>query len=417
MKDSDIIVYENIQGSKIYINYDGDKFTIKARNLNTDPINNIDLALQKYYNKAFNYFENLDEKVKSLIPTNWWFCFQYFYDEKPSNIKYDRIPKNSMILTSIIKDSKHIFNYEEMLEYSGLLDIDIQPIMFNGILSDKQINLINYFLKTSPTDLEYIFGEDNFANFFYKILSPNNNNSILMNDGEFHDNVEKMIIKINNSDEISLALLNPLYRKSLNDKTEHADVYSILLLEFLEFLQTVEIDDINLSSKNSDELYIEIISKLYNTYCNHRIDKILNFKFIIPPFFYEDKFKINIDLIKNEHTKSLINRNDKLEYLFKILLSSLRTTKKKPIGVFTERSIELYNEMVKSIQRLIDRRLKIEREDILNKDELLDFDKFYQIKYPKDADGMVYPDLYKEIGQDIDSGQNKKKKNIIKKSK
>jgi hypothetical protein len=356
----------------------------------------------------------MDDKVKELLPKDYWFCFQYFYDEQPANIRYDKIPENSMILTSIVKNKKHYFIPEEMNEYSELMNVQSQPIMFRGVLTDKQIELITYFLETSPNDLEYIFGEDNFAQFFYKILSPNQENSILMNDGGFHDNIEKMIIKIDGSDEISLAILNPLYRKSDADKTEHADVYSILLLEFLEFLQTVEIGDISLVNKNGDELYLELISKLFNSYCNHRMDKITNFEFEIPPFFFEDKFKINTDLIKNEHTRGLIKKNDKLEYLFKIILSSFRTIKKKPIGVFTERSLELFNSMVRDIQRLIDKHLKIEREEALNKEELLDFGKFYNIKYPKDANDMVYPDLYKEIGQDIDPG-GKKKKGIYKK--
>ena len=44
------------------------------------------------------------------------------------------------------------------------------PIMFQGVLSERMIEAIKYFINTSEDDLEYIFGEKSFAFFFYKIL-------------------------------------------------------------------------------------------------------------------------------------------------------------------------------------------------------------------------------------------------------
>ena len=90
---SDLIVFEDIQGSKIFVNCDNNKFIIKPKSLSAEPINVIDLAMQKYYNKSIQYFDSLDERVKSLLNKNWWFCFEYFADEQPANIIYNRIPK------------------------------------------------------------------------------------------------------------------------------------------------------------------------------------------------------------------------------------------------------------------------------------------------------------------------------------
>jgi hypothetical protein len=99
----EIIIFEDVQGSKIYVNWDGKKFTIKPKSYSSEPINLVDMAMQKYYNRAILFFENLDERVKGLLNRKWWFGFEYFPDNQPANIEYNRIPKNNLVLTSISK--------------------------------------------------------------------------------------------------------------------------------------------------------------------------------------------------------------------------------------------------------------------------------------------------------------------------
>lgn len=415
-KDSDIIVYENIQGTKVFFNFNEElEITVKSRNINNEPINRIDLALQKYYNKIFNYLEGLDTRVKKLIPTDWWFCCEYFYDNQPAHINYDYVPKNNLILTNIYKNDKYEFDLDEIVEFSHLLDIDYLPVLFKGKLTEKQLELLNYYLNTNIDDLDYIFGDDNFVSFFYKMLNPSMKNSVLMKDGEFQDNLDKIIIRIDNDDEMCLSILNPLYKKTPNQNSDHVDIYTILLVDFLEFLQSLNIERTFLKSKFGDDLYIEMLSNLFNVYCEEREDKIINFDFNIPPFFYEDKFKINLDMITDTQTRYLIKKSDKLEYMFKILLNSFRNKKKKPIGVFNDATIDMFNKMVNRIEAHIDKLLKIEREEILKKDNLLDFEHFYDIQYPKDSKGDVYPDLYKDLEAEVETDGKKKKKSTMKK--
>lgn len=414
LQDNDIIVYENIQGSKVFFNYDGKEFSIKNRSMSNEPINKIDMAMQKYYKNAFDYLEGLDERVKKLLPKDWWFCCQYFYDNHPSTVEYDEIPSNGMILTSIIKNTKFVFDYYEIVEYADLLGIDYQPVIFKGKLSSKQLELLNYFLNTSPKDLEYIFGEDNFASFFYKMLNPSSNSSALMTDGKYQDNLEKLIIKLENEDELSLALLNPLYKKYESGKSEYVDSYSILIADFLEFIQILDIEKIPIKSQTSDQMYLDLMSTLFNLYCEKRINKIINFSFTIPPFFYEDKYKINLQLLSNKRTKEFIKKHSKIEYMFKIIINSFRYKKKKPIGVFNDNTLSIFNRCVEQIVGLIDKKLKIQREISLKRNDLLNFGDFYNVKYPKDAAGEVYPDLYKDLS-DEDFTSDKKKMDYGKK--
>ena len=170
--DNDLIVFEDIQGSKIWVNWDGKDFTIKPKSMHNEPINLIDLAMQNYYNPAINFFTSLDVRVKSLLNKKWWFCFEYFPDNQPANIEYSRVPKNNLVLTSINKNGKYDFIIEELDEYARLFDVDILPVVFQGKLTERMIEAIKYFINTSEEDLDYVFGEKSFAFFFYKILNP-----------------------------------------------------------------------------------------------------------------------------------------------------------------------------------------------------------------------------------------------------
>jgi hypothetical protein len=72
--NDEIFVYEDVQGSKIWVNWNGKEFEIRPKSISNEPINLIDLAMQNYYNPALNYLNSLDERVKSLLNRKWWFC-------------------------------------------------------------------------------------------------------------------------------------------------------------------------------------------------------------------------------------------------------------------------------------------------------------------------------------------------------
>jgi len=81
---------------------------------------------------------------------------------------------------------------------------------------------------------------------------------------------------------------------------------------------------------------------------------------------------------------------------------------KKPIGIFTENTVNLFNKFIKEIEDSIDVYLGRMHEVELNKQGLLDFGDFFDIKYDTDGEGQVYPDVYSEFSKG--SGESKKKK-------
>jgi hypothetical protein len=407
--DSELTILEDIQGSKIYVNWNGHRFTIKAKTLSSEPINLIDLAMQNYYNHAIDFFDNLSERVTSLLNRKWWFCFEYFPDSQPANIEYNRIPKNNLVLTSICKGNKFDYTIEEIDEYARLLETDSIPVVFKGKLNDESKEAIKYFLNTSENDLDYVFGEKSFAYFFYKILNPNTQNSFLMDD-EFQNNLEKLIIRSENQN-LSFEILNPLYKKiSSNNSTEFVEIYTLILINFLNFCQSIDFNTIKPNGNKRDEVYLNLICKLFNIYLSEVKDDLVNFDFVVPQFFDKDKFRINIELIPNKLTKNYIEQDKKLEYCFKVILGSFNKKRKKPIGIFTESTINIFNKFVDLIQKKIDEYFNKKSEIELTRSGLVDFGEFFDIKYDVDSEEQVYPDVYTEIERGSEEKDKKKGK-------
>ena len=162
-----------------------------------------------------------------------------------------------------------------------------------------------------------------------------------------------------------------------------------------------------LKGNKKDEIYIYLVSKMYNLYVSEVKDDLLNFEFIVPEFFDKDKFKINTELIENKQTKEYIEEDQKLEYIFKVILGSFNKKKKKPIGIFTENTVILFNRFVDDINKYIEIYLNKIHEVELNRAGLLDFDDFFSIKYDTDAASEVYPDVYNKFVKGF--GEDKKK--------
>jgi hypothetical protein len=416
LEGKELIIYEDVQGSKIYVKYDGDRFIIKPRSLKNEELNFVDLAVQKYYNKAYAFFHTLPSYVTNMLNKSWWFLFEYVPDTRPGNIEYKRLPENNLILTSIVKAGRYVFDYEEILEYAQLFDVDPLPLIFKGKLTTKHLEVIRLFLKTSKEDLKFVFGEESFAKFFYNILNPTMTNSFLMDADNFNDNLEKIIVRINGDDKFTFEILNPLYAKNIDiNATEHAQIFSLVIMNFLEFLQLKDVEHYTPKGLTKDEMYINLISVLFNDYILNMKDDIAEWDIIIPEFIKDDKFKININLIRNKDTKELVKSSPKIEYVFKIILGSYNKKRKKPIGIMTEGAVDLFNKMVEKIDKHLENLLNVNRDYRFQKIDLLNFADYFDMKFDKDASGEIYPDTKIEFQKEEGTEMQKGKKKGIKK--
>lgn len=416
-KNKDLMIYEDIQGSKIYVKFNGVDFEIKPKSYKNDPLNFVDLSTQIYYNCAYNYINSLSNDVKNLLNNNWYYCFEYFPDNQPANIKYSKLPKNNLILTSIIKNTKHNFNLDELIEYAKLFGVDSLPVLFKGKLSAKQIEILILFLNTSTEDLEFVFGESNFAHFFYKILNPLVQNSFLMNDGEFNENLEKIIFKLDGDPRFSFEFLNPLYNKQSDENsTEYTQIYSLILLNFIEFCQINGFEKYKPANITKEQLYVDLICLIFNDYLANVKDDLINWDFVVPKFFTEDKFKVNYNNILNKKTLEYIKSDIKLEYIFKVILNSFMYKKKKTIGIFSDKTLKIFNQIVDKIDNYLNLLLNINSEYIDDKSTLINFNDYFNLDYNVDYSGRIYLDDDKIKPDEEVRIKNKKTENDSKKN-
>jgi hypothetical protein len=412
ISNEEIIIYEDVQGSKIWINYVNGNWLIRPKNINQNPINLVDLAMQKYYKYAWAYLLSLPDEVTDLLRPNMYFCFEYFPDEQPAHIKYERIPKNNLILTTICKyGKKYSYDIEELKIYADLFGVETLPIIYNGKLSDKQLKAITYFLNTSEQDTKLFLKNTNFTEFFYKLLNPFAKNSFLKKDS-FQQNLEKIIIRfIKSNKESTLEILNPIYNKmQLKVDSEYSDVYSILLFNFMQWLLSIDIDELDISGTTREVIYINLISKLFNMYIQKYEINIIDFIFTVPEFFNSDKFRINQALIKNETTLDYINKHSKIEYVFKIILSNFQRKHKKEIGIINNIALDHLNTLVRKIELKIETQLNYNNK--LNKYSynLKDLKDYPNIKWEEDNKGYAYPEVDSLFGD-----ENNDKKKLVKK--
>ena len=414
LRKRSITVYEDVQGSKIWVRWNGVMWEIRPKSPTNPPLNMVDMAVQKFYNKAYLYLLTLPFETTEFLNTNWHLCFEYFCDEQPANIRYSTKPDSNLVLTCIYKGKdKYSYDTTELKSYAALLGTDVVPVVYRGKLSEQQILNISRFLHTSPYDLQMLFDETNFAKFFYKILSPASVGSYLMRD-EWQNNLEKFIIRFDDDSELSFQLLNPLYNKTGGHvETEFEDVYSVILITFLQYMQTVDLAAVQLDEKTGDSMYLELICKLYNTFMQQTSKSLLRLGFTVPHFFTKDKFKINRDFIKDATTLDWIDKNPKYEYVLKIVLTALQRPKKKTFGIFTERTIEVFNHLVVDIQNRIHRQLQVNKGQGYYKDKALTYGEFSDLKDLTDGDGK--PHLDWEPDGDQLFGQDKKKPFVVKK--
>ena len=168
--------------------------------------------------------------------------------------------------------------------------------------------------------------------------------------------------------------------------------------------------NIKLKGDRKDEIYIYLVCKLFNIYISEVKNDLLDFDFTVPEFFDKDKFKINTELIKNKLTKEYISESDKLEYIFKVILGSFNRRRKRPIGIFTDNTVKLFNKFVDDIDNEIGKYMKKISEVELTRAGLLDFGDFFDIQYDTDASGQVYPDVYSEFEKGVEHDKKKKGK-------
>jgi hypothetical protein len=363
-----LVVTEKLSGSAFSFEKAGS--SLKFFKSNDKPINLVDRTLMVYYEKPINYIKDSTDSFMDSIPGNWRFCFQYFVHNEPGVIRYDKLPKNNLVLTHILvknpngKVTKIIEDPRVIEDWSNALGVTPLLPIFKGYLTDEQKESIKKFIKTPIEDQLEIFKTSSFAEYLIKVLNPKLSSTILQDD--LSKPVESIIFKFyktGGTQIISAKLIDPYtanllkHREPIDPKKAPADVNEILLLDILAFIEERGLRSNELLTTSPDERYLELVSSIFNDYIVRRGKGIADLGIERADFAKGDEFKLNVDLIPSQVTQATLKQNEKMQDLFKIMLGSLRKKRNpdKPGNVLTPSVIEDFNALVSKIEDAINK--------------------------------------------------------------
>lgn len=408
-----LVVTEKLSGSSFSFKKNGEGISF-YKGKNHRPINLIDRTMMVYYEKPIRYIKTIVSKNLSSIPDNWMFCFQYFPNNSPGIITYDKLPKNNLVLSHIsvtspsgkvlkvIEDPRVLNDWANALGVTALLPI------FKGYLTEDQKKKISEFLDTPKEDQLEIFSTSSFAEYLISILNPSIQSTTLQAD--LKKPIESVIFKFYKSGTkqvVAAKLIDP-YTVNLMKEREPvelrklpADINEIILLDLLAFIEERGIKKHEILGDTEDMRYIELVSNIFNDYVIKRGKDITKVDIEKAEFAKGDEFDLNVELIPSQRTKDILNENPRLKDLFKIMLGSLR--KKRNVenagNIMTPSVIGDFNKMVDKVNdvtqteddgkfKTFDDYLKIKStnesllpnaEELLIEDKVLDYNNFINL--------------------------------------
>ena len=364
-----VTVNEKMDGSAF--TFERDKETGKFKFYRRDqrnPITLVDRTLMKYYEKPIQYIESLPPHILEKIPRGWRFGLEYFANNKPVEIMYDRIPKNHLMLSYVHeygddgKIKKTIQDKEELDKWADLLGIDRAPIIFQGHLTDKQKTDIIDFLRTPFEDLVQRFKTQSFVRFIIGTLNPDLKKSALNED--LDKDVEGIVFRFGDpnketSEPVLAKMVDPVFTqmakdKSLKQKEEKpSDFLGLTVLDVMNFILEKGLNHFKVEGDSEDERYISFMSSVFADFLDEYGEKYRGADFNEPEYLKRDEFRLNKDLIDDRRVLKYVNEDDSFESLFKLMLNSFRKIKSRAGGIITKGMMEQMNLLIRDIKDYI----------------------------------------------------------------
>lgn len=360
---STIEISEQLAGSRFSVQRNNDG-TFKFFKRNDVPISNIDRTLSKYFEKAIYHFENLPKDATINMQDNWRFGMEYFPNLQPVTIAYDRLPLNHLVLTSIhVKDLRGktievISDRETLAEWAEQLQVEQPPIYFKGKLTDEQKAKLIDFLNTPYDSLLKRFKTENFTSFILKLLNSKLTGSFL-NDSLDKD-IDGLIFRFDGKEVYKVADPDYVHKKIKKVPEKPSDIYNLTVVMLQEYVMSLDFDKIKLTEKSFSERYIEFICKVFNMFVKTPTyrESFDGIDFELPEFLTRKDAELNFEFVKNAKTKEILRESNTNRELFKILLASMRSHKKRASGFFSQELISHHNALVDKIKDYINGNIK-----------------------------------------------------------
>jgi hypothetical protein len=364
-----VIINENINGSFFGVKKSEDdsfKFFKKS-----GQITYVDQMLMKFYNKAIEYFNNIPKDKINRIPNNLYFGFQYITNRDSSNSKYDKKPKNDLVLSYIHKLDEEgkpietLQSKEELERWAYFLEVEAPPIIFEGRLDDDQKTSILEFIHTPFEELVTRFKTTSFTKFIISVLNPEIKSSFLMNG--LKDGIGEIIFRFYEMSEESKSsvflakLVDPIFQeknkvivKPENKSNDYIWLIVIDLMNYIETQSESKLRDCCKSSEDYDERFICMINHIFKGFIEEYSFKYEGLRLDVPDYLKRPEFDIEHEFIGDPEVENIIKNNETYTEVYRILANFFRRVRKKSSSnFFSPELLTNLNIQIKKLKRIV----------------------------------------------------------------
>lgn len=364
---NDVYITEKIDGSRFAFKKENGELVFFKRDGKT-PINMVDRTVMSFYESAIEHVESL--KLNN-IPEGIVFGFEYFANNNPGSIVYDKIPKNGLILTDISSGGSAITNIDTLISYSKKLKVSPPPIIHNGKLSGVQKEKLVDFLTTEWDDLFIKFKTESFTSYIISILNSKLKNTAL-NIGTTKP-IEGIVFSFNDGGTfVNAKVVDPLYTQSARNKTKsrytpqakenNANLKEILS-DMIAFIKTKGNYDVITKGKTKDSRYVEVLSELFLQYYQKNKSK---FSKIEAHGGDIKELDVNYKFIPNKDLQSILKSKPKVKRVFKLFLNTFGKSRNRATNTIDKSMLGDIRTIYSKVRRLSESSINSRMDLLLN---------------------------------------------------
>ena len=367
-----VIINEQIEGNFFGVKKDQstDRFKYFKK---SGEITYVDRMLMKFYNPVIAYFESMPEEKRNRIPSNFYFGFQYITGKDGGKSQYSRLPKNGLILNYIHrldengKPIETLQTRDDLERWAYYLGVEPPIILFEGRLDDDQKSAILDFVYSPKSKLSERFQTESFSKYILSVLNPDSHEQKLESGliGDLNGVVFRFYDENDEnprSNAFLAKIVDPIFIESAaenaeSNKNQSNDYIWLILIDLMNHFEMYNEDDLLNMCKDHedyDSKYVSIIDQIFKDFIKQYSFKYEGIQLDTPEYLTLPEFEIDLDLIKDDEVKGILNQSPAYREIYRILSNFFRKTRKKSSSnFFTPDLIVQLNLIVKKIKRIV----------------------------------------------------------------
>ena len=360
-----VMVSEKLDGTRFEFQKQSDQSILFYKRDPKNPISKVERTMMSVFERPIEFIEAIADSKKKLLPTDFRFGFEYFVNKKPVNTLYDKMPKNSLVLTDIkIVDSggrtkKVITDPKILSKWANIINVDEPPVYFSGKLKPQQREDLLEFIQTPFEDLVKKFETTSFVRYILSIINPKLKKTALQND--LDKPIEGIVFKFISGpkEEFSAKMVDPLFTANARLKSKERqkprqtpDSTAIAIMQMVEFMRINGVDSYSILGDTKDDRYIDLMSQIFVDFVSKKKSVIDGFEFDTPDFAKIPEFKVNYKFIDNKEALKLIKSKPLYHDTFKVLIGTFKKLRKRATQVIDKAMINDINQIITNIDNV-----------------------------------------------------------------